>query len=121
MHVSKRSQHIYPLADLPVKNVGQCKTFAFLGQNLECIRRVVAAVDTTNLDVGCLAVDGVNVLRVNFEGDLRVAIDTDVEEVADGDGLKGVSGSGRRSGGCGGGEASEKGGDGELHGVCGSW
>ena len=98
--------------------MGQCKTFALLGQNLECIRRVVAAVDTADLNVGCLAVDRVNLLRVNVEGNLWVAIDTDVEKVGDGDGLKGVSGSGRCSGRCGGGEASEQGGDGELHGVC---
>jgi hypothetical protein len=121
MSANVPNTHTHPLVDLPVKNMSQCKLFAFLGQNLECIRRVVAAVDTTNLNVGCLAVDRVNVLRVNVEGDLRVAIDTDVEEVGDSDSLKGVSGSGRCGGRCGGGDASEKGGgDGELHGVCGN-
>ena len=92
MHVSKRSQHIYPLADLPVKNVGQCKTFAFLGQNLKCIRRVVAAVDTTNLEVDSSAVDVINALRVDVEVHLWVAlVRKGVGEIGDGDGLVGVT------------------------------
>lgn len=103
--------------NLPVKNVSQSQPGTLLRQNAECVRRVVAAVDTIDLDMVSSAVNVVDVLGVDVEVDLRVAVDADVDEVRDGDGLEGI-GSG---GGSGSGEAGEEGCEGELHDVCVGW
>lgn len=67
--------------------------------DLECPRLIVAGVHATNDVVVSAAVDIVN---GKAERDLVVAVDTNVEEMGDGDGLSS-------------GKAGEKCGDGELH------
>jgi hypothetical protein len=69
-------------------------------ENLEGVRRVLAAVGSLNdVVVGSAS----NVTSGELERQLRVAVDGDVNEVGDGDGLNRSSGAG------------EKGDGGELH------
>jgi hypothetical protein len=98
--------------------MSQSQTRALLSQDAECVRRVVAAVDAIDLDVVSSAVDIVNTLGVDVEVDLRVAVDTKVDEVRNGDGLERITVDVGCGGGCGGGEAGEEGSEGELHDVC---
>lgn len=107
--------------NLPVKSVSQREPATLLLKDLECIVDVVTLVNTTDLDVVGTAVDVVNVLRVNVEGHLRVAVDTGVAEVRDCDGLNGVIHGDRDAGRCGSGDAGKESGDGELHDVCEDW
>lgn len=85
--------------DIPVDSVQQLDLVAMCLVDLERPRLVVAGVHTTDDVVVSAAVD---VVHGNAEGDLVIAVDTDVEEVGDGDGL-------------GSGKAGKKCGDGELH------
>lgn len=90
----------------PINSVVQSELVAPLCDDLEGIGRVLAAVDTTDGDVVGEAVH----IAGEVELDLRVAVDADVDEVRDSDGLDGARG-GRGSG-----EAGEEGGGGEeLH------
>lgn len=94
--------------------MGQCELAALLLKDLECIRRVIAAVDAIDFEVIGRAVDIVDALGMNPEGKLWVPVDTDVSCSRDSDGLKFGGGRGRS----GSGNASEEGNDGELHDVC---
>jgi hypothetical protein len=85
--------------DLPFNSVAQCNPRALLRTDLEGPCRVIAGVGTTNNVVISSAADIVN---GELEGQLWVAVDTDVDEVGDGDSLSN-------------GKTGEKGGSGELH------
>jgi hypothetical protein len=87
------------MKDLPVNSVAQSDLTALCLTDLKGPRRVVAVVSATNLEV---IRSTLNVINGELEGQLRVAVDANVDEVGNGDGL-------------GNGKACEKGGGGELH------
>ena len=101
--------------------MGQSQTRALLSQDAECVRRVIAAVDAIDLNVVSSAVNIVDTLGVDVEVDLRVAVDTDVDEVRDGNCLEGVAMDIRCGCGCSGSDAGEEDNDGKLHDVCVDW
>jgi hypothetical protein len=85
--------------DLPVDSVTQGDLMALLFADLESPRRVFAGVCTTN---NVVVSSAAYVIGGELEGQLRIAVDSDVNEVGDGDCF-------------GNGEAGEKSGGGELH------
>ena len=101
--------------------MSQSQTRALLSQDAECVRRVVATVDAIDLNVVSSAMNVVKTLGVDVEVDLWVAVDTNVDEVRDGDGLERVAVEVRCSCGCRGGDAGEEGSGNEFHDVCVNW
>jgi hypothetical protein len=86
-------------SDLSINSVTQCNPRALLRTDLKGPCRVIAGVGTTNNVVISSAADIVN---GKLEGQLLVAVGTDVDEVGDSDSLSN-------------GKTSEEGGSGELH------
>lgn len=86
-------------SDLPVNSVAQCNPRVLLRTDVKGPCRVIAGVGTTNNVVISSAADIVN---GELEGQLWVAVDSDLDEVGDSDSLSN-------------GKTREKGGSGELH------